>query len=124
MLSKIKSFVDAWADELFLVAVILLVGLISFGLGRLSVNSSESNELVVESTPVATSEIINLKSEIASGGEVEAATIVGNKSSKIYHREDCPGAQRMSEANKIYFASIVEAQKAGFRPAGNCPGLE
>lgn len=124
MLSKLRNFVEIWADELFLVAVILLVGLISFGIGRLSVNPSSSSELVVESTPIAVSEIINLKSEIVSGGEVEPVIIVGNKSSKIYHRDDCIGAQRMSETNKIYFASIAAAKAAGFRPAGNCPGLE
>ena len=125
MLSKIKTFVEVWSDELFLVAVVLLVGLISFGVGRLSVNPSSSNELVVEGTPVAVSEIQNLKSEIATTnrGEAEPTTIVGNKSSKIYHREDCSGAQSMAEANKIYFASVAAAKEAGFRPAGNCPGL-
>ena len=124
MLAKIKTFVEVWGDELFLVAVVLLVGLISFSIGHLSVNPSSSNELVVESTPVAVSEIQNLKSEIATnGGEAEPTIIVGNKSSKIYHREDCSGAQSMAEANKIYFASVAAAKEAGFRPAGDCPGL-
>jgi methylphosphotriester-DNA--protein-cysteine methyltransferase len=36
---------------------------------------------------------------------------------------DCPGAKQISEQNKIWFASIEEAEKAGYKPAGNCPGL-
>jgi len=51
-------------------------------------------------------------------------TIVGNRSSKIYHYDFCVGAKNMKEENKIFFASIEEAKSAGFRAAKNCPGLK
>ena len=60
---------------------------------------------------------------VVGAGESAPTEIVGNKNSKIFHRADCSGARNMSEANKIYFASIEAAVGAGYRPAGNCPGL-
>ena len=142
LLEKIKSY----QESLFLVAVIVMVGLVGFGLGRLS-SRYQTAELKIQSTLVNTAEldkIVTASSEksivdknvspTASDGEVADSTVVGidytnkkiigNKNSKIYHYEDCPGALKMKEGNKMFFASIIDAQKAGFRPAGNCLGLE
>ncbi|MFY9493478.1 MAG: Ada metal-binding domain-containing protein [Minisyncoccia bacterium] len=142
LVEKIKPY----QDSLFLVVVIVLVGLIGFGLGRLS-SRYQTAELKIQSTLVNTAEldrIVTVSSEKAmvdknvsptnGGGEVADSTVVGvdytdkkiigNKNSKIYHYEDCPGALKMKEGNKVFFASIIDAQTAGFRPAGNCPGLE
>lgn len=137
-LEKIKPY----ADNLFLVMVIMLVGLIGFGLGRLS-SKYQTAELKIQSTLVKTADLSKIATTPASGStaSVEATTllksqngavaeeiinqkIVGNKNSKIYHYENCPGALKMSEGNKIFFASIIDAQNAGFKPAGNCPGLK
>ncbi|MBI2465793.1 MAG: hypothetical protein HYV66_01010 [Candidatus Sungbacteria bacterium] len=137
-LEKIKPY----ADNLFLVMVIMLVGLIGFGLGRLS-SKYQTAELKIQSTLVNTADLSKIATTPASGStaSVEATTllksqngavaeeiinqkIVGNKNSKIYHYENCPGALKMSEGNKIFFASIIDAQNAGFKPAGNCPGLK
>lgn len=142
LLEKIKSY----QDSLFLVVVIVLVGLVGFGLGRLSLRY-QTVELKIQSTLVNTAElnkIVTTSSEklivdknvspTSLGGEVVASDkveadyadkkIIGNKNSKIYHYEDCPGALKMREGNKVFFASILNAQNAGYRPAGNCPGLE
>jgi hypothetical protein len=136
ILAKIRNLVENNREELFLVAVILLVALASFGLGRLSaLESSEGGygELEVVSAPVSDEELAELAEKVRLAGEDGAAAleagesgpteIVGNKNSKIFHRADCSGARNMSEANKIYFASVEAAVAAGYRPAGNCPGL-
>lgn len=47
-------------------------------------------------------------------------TIIGNKSSKKYHRPDCPGYRDMSEKNRVFFKSVEEAEAAGYKRAGNC----
>ncbi len=142
LLEKIKPY----SDQVFLVAVIVLVGLISFGLGRLSAKYKTA-ELNIKSTIVNTADlnkivtdgsvknIKTVKKEVVppslegSDPDVEVTIlptqkIVGNKDSKIYHYENCSGALKMKAENKIYFASILEAKSAGFRPAGNCQGLE
>ena len=133
-------------DNLFFMAVIIMVGLVGFGLGRLSARYQPA-ELKIQSTLVNMAELdrvvtaspekpIAEKTASPSAASREEALldldtvdvankkIVGNKNSKIYHYEDCPGELKMKEGNKIFFASIIEAQKAGYRPAGNCPGLE
>lgn len=48
-------------------------------------------------------------------------TIIGNSSSKKYHRPDCAGYRDMAEANRVFFQSVAEAEAAGYKRAGNCP---
>jgi endonuclease YncB( thermonuclease family) len=46
---------------------------------------------------------------------------VGNKNSKIFHwNPGCPGFSKVSEKNRVPFASKAEAEAAGYRPAKNC----
>ncbi len=127
MLSKLRDFVERYSDEIFLVFIILTISLISFILGGMSTGNNFSGDLILESTPIETGELLEKlqkKTPPAGQGSATPTSIVGNKSSKIYHRSDCVGARTMSEGNKIYFTSIVEAKNAGYRPAGNCPGLD
>jgi endonuclease YncB( thermonuclease family)/methylphosphotriester-DNA--protein-cysteine methyltransferase len=46
--------------------------------------------------------------------------IIGNKNSKLYHLPGCAGYKSVSEKNQVRFQSAAEAEKAGFRLAGNC----
>jgi len=45
---------------------------------------------------------------------------IGNKNSKVFHLPGCPGYSRVSEKNRVFFDSAVEAEQAGYRRAGNC----
>jgi hypothetical protein len=53
-------------------------------------------------------------------GVPQAVGFVGNKRSRVYHKSTCRAAATMSERNRVTFASEVEAQEAGYRPAGDC----
>lgn len=145
IIEKLKLY----QNEIFLVLVIMFVGLISFGLGRLSAQNKTA-ELNIKSTLLNTADInkivtngfpkkdgvVKFNKEVTTpastqGSDPDVAAmvlpvqkIVGNKDSKIYHYEGCPGALKMKTENKIYFSSILEAKSAGFRPAGNCQGLK
>lgn len=126
-----------------MIAVIILIGLIGFGLGRLSskyqtaelnINSTIANTAdlskIATSEPAVKASASNNSSESKTTASVSGTVpdqpikIIGNKNSKIYHREDCPGALKMIESNKVLFGSISAAKEAGYRPAGNCPGLQ
>lgn len=48
---------------------------------------------------------------------------VASKSGAAYHYPWCPGALKIKEENKIFFNTKEEAEKRGYKPAGNCPGL-
>lgn len=46
--------------------------------------------------------------------------IIGNKNSKIYHLPGCSSYSKVSEKNQVKFESAAEAEKAGYKLAGNC----
>lgn len=54
--------------------------------------------------------------------EIPAGAIIGNKSSRVYHREGCPNYADVAARNRRLFSSADEAEQAGFRAAGNCGG--
>ena len=53
-------------------------------------------------------------------GVPQTAEVIGNRRSHVYHKPNCRGATAMSEKNRVTFASEADAQKAGYRRAGDC----
>jgi len=118
------------ADAVLVIAVILL-GLLSFGLGRLSVESGSSRGVAFcDELPPSTvsAAILNASPDttLDNAGIVtpsQEASFVGSKNGSVYHFPWCSGAQRIKEENKIWFSSKEDAERAGYRPASNCKGL-
>ncbi len=106
--------------------MIIFVGLASFGLGRLSVNSAQNDEIqVVSGTASAIQAVDNLTQNSAQlEVKTEGGSVVASKNGTKYHYPWCGGAKQIAEKNKITFNSIEEARKAGYMPAGNCKGLK
>lgn len=48
------------------------------------------------------------------------AGVVGNRNSRVFHAPNCTSIGRMKESNRVNFGSVAEAEKAGFRRAGDC----
>ena len=134
-LKKVKEWLTANKNDLFTAAFIFLVGLGSFGLGRLSVLWPEKEPITISDGGLAQ----NLDGGEASappdksGGAGTAAIgisatsakgkYIASKSGAYYHFPWCAGALRIKEANKIWFQTKQEAEKRGLKPAANCPGL-
>jgi hypothetical protein len=112
MLSKFREKVKLYENDIIIAVVIILVALIGFGLGRLSVIREQKIPAVIENTPAAASSANTEKLYVAS------------KNSDKYHYPWCSGAQRIKEENKVWFSSKEEAEKAGYSPATNCKGLQ
>ena len=110
---KIKIALLFPPTDLLIIAVIILVGFASFGLGRLSARDITKLPVVV------TEEDSQTASVAQSSGEV-----VVSKNGTKYHFPWCSGAQRIAKQNLISFNSIQEAQNAGYTPAANCKGLK
>lgn len=108
------------AKDIALIAIILLLGLFSFGLGRLS-----GSPIVRPSVALCGSVIGSLGSPQEEKGVViqQSGTYVASKNGSVYHLPWCSGAQRISEKNKVWFATKNDAEGAGYRPAANCPGI-
>ncbi|OGZ97886.1 MAG: hypothetical protein A3J10_01140 [Candidatus Sungbacteria bacterium RIFCSPLOWO2_02_FULL_54_10] len=135
MIGHYREKVNAWAGErkndLFIAAVIFLVGLGSFGLGRLSAIMPSKPPIKVTSPQItdiaaqdASSAAVGAGGLAAKAAATSAAgRYLGSVSGTAYHLPWCPGAQRIKEQNKIWFQTKEEAEKKGYKPAGNCPGL-
>ena len=125
------------------VGVIVLVGILSFSLGRFSdgglgqgmengdssgiqeviqalpVTAEASRASIDSSAPVEDSE---RERETTPAGASEGS-YVASKSGEKYHLPWCSGAQRIKEENKVWFKTKAEAEAAGYAPAANCKGI-
>lgn len=133
MVKKIKSAglsirtLPNISDDVFLGAIIILVAFGSFGLGRLSAIERAKTPVRIENAPEITPETFTATTTkeksagfAASNKEV---SLVGSKNGTKYHYVWCAGAQKITEKNRIYFASKEDATARGYAPASNCKGL-
>jgi hypothetical protein len=127
---KVKQWFLPREDEIILVFTIILVALIGFGLGRLSALREEKFPIQIQTSLPSAFESENQEAGLPvsrisdRGGEGKQEKLyVGSRNGSVYHYPWCPGAERIKEANKVWFSSREEAGKAGYRPAANCEGL-
>jgi len=121
----IKDFLKRNGSDIFIVLTVILVALISFGIGRLTMPKSEP--ILIKNLEQASVEDIDVENQgkvyPPATEQSDVGRVVGSKNSDKYHLPECPGAKQINEQNKIWFDSIEAAEKAGYKPAGNCPGL-
>lgn len=53
--------------------------------------------------------------------DAAAGPIIGQRKSRKYHRPGCPAYGKVSEKNAVQFATVEEAEEAGYTIARNCP---
>ncbi len=124
---KYKARLGLNFEAFFIPAVVVLVGLTAFGLGRLSalgVQGDEPAAAAVASYQAAEqpAPIAPAQAAPAQVGE-SSGKYVASKSGTKYYLPSCAGVSRIKEENKVWFATAAEAQAAGYGPAANCPGL-
>ena len=110
-------------EDIFIIAVIILVGFGGFGLGRLSKLYEEKIPVVIENAVTSGSTFAGGEETIQELDAQGAKNFVASVSGAKYHLPWCPGANTIKEENKIWFESEDEARAAGYSPAGNCKGL-
>jgi hypothetical protein len=130
MYDKFKRFVEN--DSFYYGALIVLVAVCSFGLGKIS------NTAFISPTMPPAEAITSHQAQVSFSQEktpikpiLEEKTVpasdpnsfVASKNGTKYHRATCPGAKQIKEENKIYFGTQDEAQAAGYTKAANCNGL-
>ncbi len=135
-LKQVNVKIKPIENELFIVLAIILVALISFGLGRLSKIRENKTPITIENASESTPQEPAIGDKAAGGSSGGAnyggsTSIVGSneklyvasKNGTKYHFPWCSGAQTIKEENKIWFSTKEEAEKAGYTPAANCKGL-
>lgn len=113
---KCKSWVGKAPRDVLIIAILVLASSASFGLGYLTgldagktvADGQGSGVLAKDLLPTTTS---------------ENGQFVASRSGTKYYLTTCAAAGRISEANKIWFASASAAHAAGYAPAANCKGL-
>lgn len=124
MYEKLKSL--AKNDGLYTTLLLLLVGIVSFGLGRESVHTTDSSNRAAAGVmfiEAPAQEYIPTTPTITPNTET-STRVVASRSGTKYHLLDCPGAKQIKEENKLFFDTIELARAAGYTPAANCAGLE
>lgn len=106
---KCKNLIARVPRDGFIVSVLIFSCLLSFGFGYLAGKDAGS-------VPTSTS-----MSEIEA--PTESVGVVASKNGTKYYLPSCSGADRIADANKVWFASPAAATAAGYSPAANCPGL-
>lgn len=126
--SKVRQFLNS---PFYTAIIVVLVGVVSFQLGLL-VNLGSRRAPIVLTEPIRNDAGQLNKETIKASATVPQAIpaqgregqLVGAKTGSRYYYPWCGGANRISEKNKIYFASVAEARAKGYTPAANCKGLE
>ena len=111
---EIKGRVDQGLAEWGIFAIVVLVGLIAFGLGRLSALEEVRPPISIQNSPAMAAPI-----PVAPGGLVVAA-----KTGNSYYFPWCGGADKIAAGNRVWFKSEAEAKAAGYVAAKNCKGLQ
>jgi hypothetical protein len=135
MQEKLKSWLRN--DQVFYGLLLVLVGLGSFALGRLSVTPvAISPALGVTFIEAKASPTVNQGKVMPAGSQTvdtessandspkSATTVVASKSGTKYHLLSCAGAKQIKPENLLTFPNSEEAERAGYTPAANCPGLQ
>jgi hypothetical protein len=106
--------------------VIVLVGCVSFGLGRLSVSRGAASIVVHQPPGVPADFIANTvpPQKVAQpqnkAPEVEQGIVTASKNGSVYYPFGCSGASRIKPENRVSFVSEQAAVAAGYRLARTC----
>jgi hypothetical protein len=121
-MEKIKQFIESeQGKDILIVIIVILVGLASFELGRLS-KSGSSSGIKIEYPNQQTNTIsaktalgANIPTTINSGKNFFASSR-GTK----YYSLGCSGGKTIKQDNRIYFATGTEAETAGYELSSTC----
>lgn len=122
-MEKIKSFWESGkGKDILIVIIVILVGLVSFELGRLSKesgpggikieypNQNGANVVSATNMPKTTSDTDYLS---------EKNFFASSKGSK-YYTISCSAGKTIKQENRVYFTTGEEAERAGYALSGSC----
>jgi len=110
---EIKNWLADVVAQWGLIAIVFLVALGSFGLGRLSALEDARPPVSIQQAP----------SEAKPRGMYMGGLIVASRAGKVYYFPWCVGASKIASGNQVWFQTEEAAQRAGYAPGKNCKGL-
>ncbi len=133
-MEKIKQFVESdRGKDILTVIIVLLVGVCSFELGRLSKESTSSGITVESNGDPSTPVVEQTANTISSTNNApikllkadDATNAVGqnffaSRRGKKYYPLGCSAGKTIKESNRVYFDTRDQAVKAGYTPSTSC----
>ncbi len=107
-----KGFLARIPRDVFVIVILILASLLSFGLGYLT---------GVDAAAQRSGTALQASSFAAS--TTPGQQVVASKNGTKYYFPWCAGAERISDTHKVWFASAASARSAGYAPSVNCVGL-
>ena len=111
---KCKGAVAKIPRDVLIISVLLLAASASFMLGFFAGQGSGRGVSAAPDSPSAS---------LSAEGAAAPGAFVASRNGTKYYLPTCSGANRISEANKVWFATAAAAVAAGYAPAANCKGL-
>ncbi len=141
-MEKIKQFlISEQGKDILVILVVILVGMGSFQLGRLSQAANSSSGVKVLPAPEGLSPLTNLNASVISATQNLNNTTTVSKTSttpvantnvdthkyffasnrgKKYYSVGCSAGKTIKLENRVYFASKAAAEAAGYTLSSSC----
>jgi len=134
-MEKIKQFFtetiqDEKGKDILIVIIVILVGLGSFELGRLSKENGSGGIKIgypnqAGNTISATESIDNLSintetSPIIQNSNSTGKTFFASSRGSKYYTISCSAGKTIKQENRVYFATGEEAERAGYTLSSSC----
>jgi len=129
-MEKIKEFVQSEKGKnILIVIIVILVGLSSFELGRLSKENSSSGVKIEYPNQTNNQGASVILSENALQANTGVSSIISNSNSKTffasnrgekYYSIGCSGGKTIKQENRVYFATKEDAERAGYTLSSSC----
>lgn len=113
LFGRLSGFLAGIPRDALIVGILILSSSLCFGLGYLAgLDAGRTSEISIEPG------FVPAPSAVSS-----AEQVVASRNGTKYYLPGCAGADRITEANRVWFPSPSVARKAGYAPAANCAGL-
>ena len=110
-IEKINPLIKVYEKEVFLPVTVIFVGLLGFGLGRLSKIEDQKVPIIIKQA---------ITSTVATSIQ---GKYVASRTGNFYYMPWCTTVKKIKEVNKVWFNNEDEAHSAGYTKASNCKGL-
>ena len=132
-MEKIKRFSQDWIEgdggkDILIISIVILVGISSFILGRLSKEDSKSGIKIeyAQESANAISAITSTENNnnnvvpIIKKSGATSGNFFASSKGKNYYPLGCSAGKSLKLENRVYFNSSAEAEKAGYKLSGSC----
>jgi len=126
-MEKIKPFITNSLEsqvgkDILTIIIVILVGLGSFGLGRLSKNPRNEGIKIEYKGEVINQQGSAIKAikELESTGKASAGPFFASSRGSKYYPSGCSAGKSIKQGNRVYFESKVVAESAGYSLSTSC----